>query len=318
MQKLQQIIDYVYRFPEVNTCDETLKILSIHIEWIKPFEIEFDLIGLKPYVVNAIRQTILNEIPTMAIDEVYFHKNTSMFNCDYISQRLALIPITVDSTLFKFKSKTQPECLNSHNCIVFNINKKNTESHPIKVYSGDFEFQPVGSWQQTMVHKIKPLYPNIPICILKSNEELSCRLHCIKGIGITHMKFSPGFARYSFHSQITLHDVNKMTNETVMRLISSFPSGVISLQKNKQGQLIPFVDKERLDRHTRSYKNFNDVARSVEVKYYRDHLIFTVESYGVIEPVDIVINALNIMIYKYETLKQNIQECIKKWENKAN
>ena len=106
MVDLQQFSDYVYRYPDVQSIDQTLKVLEIRIQSIVSDEINFDIIGLKPFFANTIRQLILNEIPTMAIEDVYFQKNTStFFNCDYISQRLALIPIDANPNDFKFRNK---------------------------------------------------------------------------------------------------------------------------------------------------------------------------------------------------------------------
>ncbi|OTF78539.1 hypothetical protein BLA29_011706, partial [Euroglyphus maynei] len=191
---LQQFSDYVYRFPDAQHIDRTLNVLTIRIQSITNDEIDFDIIGLKPFFVNTIRQLILNEIPTMAIEDVYFQKNTSiLFNCDYISQRLALIPILANPSDFKFRNKNEPERLNSNNCIVMNLNRKNTGTNTIKVYADDIVWEPIGA-RQHLLSPIKLLYPKIPIMFLKPNEEIVCRLHCVKGRGLDHMKFSPGFA----------------------------------------------------------------------------------------------------------------------------
>lgn len=38
---------------------------------------EFDLIGIDPSIVNALRRILLEEIPTMAIEHVFMINNTS-------------------------------------------------------------------------------------------------------------------------------------------------------------------------------------------------------------------------------------------------
>lgn len=308
MVDLQQFSDYVYRYPDVQSIDQTLKVLEIRIQSIVSDEINFDIIGLKPFFANTIRQLILNEIPTMAIEDVYFQKNTStFFNCDYISQRLALIPIDANPNDFKFRNKNQSERLNTNNCIVMNLNRKNTGTQPIKIYADEIVWEPIGT-RQNLLSPIKLLYPKIPIMYLKPDEEIVCRLHCVKGRGLDHMKFSPGFARYFFHSQITIKDGKNLSNETVERIKSSFPAGVIETKIRPNGQIIPVVVNERLDHHTRSFKNYDDVAKAVQVKYYRDHLIFIVETYGVKDPAEMFINALDIFKYKIEIWKERIQK----------
>ncbi|KAH9510528.1 DNA-directed RNA polymerases I and III subunit RPAC1 [Dermatophagoides farinae] len=179
MVDLQQFSDYVYRYPDAQSIDQTLKVLEIRIQSIVADEINFDIIGLKPFFANTIRQLILNEIPTMAIEDVYFQKNTfTFFNCDYISQ----------------------------------------------------------------------------------HEGIVCRLHCVKG-----------------------------------RIKSSFPAGVIETKIRPNGQIIPVVA-------------MNAWIIIQEVKYYCDHLIFIVETYGVKDPAEMFINALDIFKYKIEIWKKRIQK----------
>lgn len=307
MAGLQQFIDYVYRFPECQTCVDTLRKLTIEVHRMEPNELEFDIIGLKPFVVNAIRQTILNDIPTVAIEDVYFHKNSSIFNCDYISQRLALVPIKADPNDFKFVYNADMSRLDSDNTVVFNLNESNTEKAPVKVYSRSLVWEPIGE-KQGQMPPIEPLFDNIPLLCLKPNEEISCRIFCVKGLGRQHMKFSPGFARYCFLSKIDILNPEEFTNEMALTLKESFPRGVIDLRPMPNGRLMPFVADARLDRHSRSFKNDENVEKNTSAKYYRDHMIFSVESYGVIEPAKMVISALSILKYKYTFWKQIIEQ----------
>lgn len=307
---LQQFTDYVYMYPNCDTISQTLKVLAVQVQHIRQNELEFDITGLKPFVVNAIRQTILNDIPTMAIEDVYFHKNSSIFNCDYISQRLALVPIKANPNDFKFVYNADMSQLNSDNTIVLNLDVTNSENKPAKVYSHSLIWEPIGEKQSAM-SQIEPLFPNIPLLCLKPNEEISCRIFCIKGIGRNHMKFSPGFARYCFLSKIDIQTDN-FTPEMALALKESFPSGVIELQTISSTKIVPFVANARLDRHSRSYKNDENVSQNISVKYYRDYMIFTVESYGVLEPVQMVRNAFDILIYKYNSWKQHIEQVRKK------
>lgn len=274
MNNLQQFTDYVYRFPECESCDATLKILNIRVEFIRKNELEFDIIGLKPFVVNAIRQTILNDIPTMAIEDVYFYKNSSIFNCDYISQRLALVPINAEPNDFKYVYNSDMSQLNSDSAIVMNLNASNSDNKVKTVYSSSLIWEPIGE-KQKKLSKIEPLFTSIPLLCLKPSEEVACKVYCIKGIGRNHMKFSPGFASYRFLSKIDI-STEKITSQLAHTLQESFPPGVIGLKlkPNSNNELVPFVSNARLDRHSRSFKNNEDIEKNVRVQYYRDYIIF--------------------------------------------
>ena len=57
-----------------------------------------------PAFVNALRRIILDEVPTMAIEDVEFRKNNSILYDEMIAHRLGLLPLKTD-----LKSYTVPE-----------------------------------------------------------------------------------------------------------------------------------------------------------------------------------------------------------------
>ena len=66
-------------------------------------EIVFDIKGLEPPIVNALRRILLSEIPTMAIETVNIYQNTSVMPDEVLAHRLGLIPILADAEDFQFK-----------------------------------------------------------------------------------------------------------------------------------------------------------------------------------------------------------------------
>lgn len=65
-----------------------IEILSLY-----PHEIKFILSETDVSVANALRRIMIAEVPTLAIDLVEFHENTTVLNDEYIAHRLGLIPI---------------------------------------------------------------------------------------------------------------------------------------------------------------------------------------------------------------------------------
>ena len=73
------------RFPKV-------EILSI-----APHEVRFILSDTDMSMANALRRIMIAEVPTLAIDLVEFHDNTTVLNDEYLAHRLGLIPLRYQS-----------------------------------------------------------------------------------------------------------------------------------------------------------------------------------------------------------------------------
>jgi DNA-directed RNA polymerase II subunit RPB3 len=69
------------RFPKV-------KILSL-----ASHELRFILSDTDTSMANTLRRIMIAEVPTLAIDLVEFHENTTVLNDEYIAHRLGLIPL---------------------------------------------------------------------------------------------------------------------------------------------------------------------------------------------------------------------------------
>jgi DNA-directed RNA polymerase subunit D len=110
-------------------------------------------------LANAIRRSA-NEIPIMAIDEVEMHKNDSALYDEMIAHRLGLIPIKTNKLSKDIKFKLQAK-------------------GPKTVYATD----------------IKPSIGTnykLPIALLDDEQELELVANAKLGLGIEHIKYSPG------------------------------------------------------------------------------------------------------------------------------
>jgi len=127
--------------------------------------------------VNALRQTILEEIPVMAISEVDIYENSSSLFDEYISHRLGLIPLTINPKDFKIGEDY------SKHSVTISLDAKG----PKTVYSGDLK-----SKDKT----IKSVYDNIPIIKLTKDEGLKIEATATLGIAKDHARWQTGHASY--------------------------------------------------------------------------------------------------------------------------
>ena len=59
------------------------------------------MLGIDASIANAFRRILISEIPTVAIETVYLHNNTSIVQDEVLAHRLGLIPIAVEPNDFK-------------------------------------------------------------------------------------------------------------------------------------------------------------------------------------------------------------------------
>jgi DNA-directed RNA polymerase II subunit RPB3 len=70
---------------------------KVQILHMFPHEIKFILSETDTSVANTLRRIMIAEVPTLAIDLVEFHENSTVLNDEYIAHRLGLIPIRYQS-----------------------------------------------------------------------------------------------------------------------------------------------------------------------------------------------------------------------------
>ena len=71
--------------------------------------LEFEMIGVDPAIVNALRRILIAEVPTVAIEHVFVIDNTSEMAEEVLSHRLGLVPLNVDAEQLKARSKGETE-----------------------------------------------------------------------------------------------------------------------------------------------------------------------------------------------------------------
>jgi len=67
----------------------------------KEEDMEFDMVGVDAAIANAFRRILIAEVPTMAVEKVSIHNNTSIIQDEVLAHRLGLIPIRADPRKFK-------------------------------------------------------------------------------------------------------------------------------------------------------------------------------------------------------------------------
>ncbi|AWP14492.1 DNA-directed RNA polymerases I and III subunit RPAC1 [Scophthalmus maximus] len=277
---------------------------------------EFDMVGIDAAIANAFRRILLAEVPTMAIEKVFIYNNTSIVQDEVLAHRLGLIPIKADPRLFEYRNtvsgdETVEEEGSEIDTIQLQLKIKcsrnprasKDSSDPRElylnhmVYSKDIKWVPIGNQADVFVDSgIGPVHDDILVAQLRPGQELDITMHCVKGIGKDHAKFSPvATASYRLLPEITL--LEPVEGEMAERLKRCFSRGVIELE-DVNGTKVAKVVNSRPDTCSREVLRHDDLKNVVKLGRVRDHFIFTVESTGILPPDVLVTEAVKVLMTK--------------------
>lgn len=163
---------------------------QIEIREVSDTHVKFVLSNTELSIANALRRTMISEVPTIAIDLVEVDRNTSCLADEFISHRLGLIPLTSGADKIQKLVYTR-DCACDHYCnncsVEFSLSVKCTSGMSRTVTTKDLissnpDVRPVGSG---------PHEPGIIIAKLRRGQEIKLKCVAKKGIGKEHAKWTP-------------------------------------------------------------------------------------------------------------------------------
>ncbi|KAJ6108140.1 DNA-directed RNA polymerase I and III subunit RPAC1 [Penicillium sp. IBT 18751x] len=311
-----------------------------------PYEASFSLIGLDASVANAFRRILMAEIPTLAIEYVFVHNNTSVIQDEVLAQRLGLIPLkgSVEGInwMHWFRKPSDDEegaaeGPSDYNTIVLHLdvectknpNADDDEQDPRKlynhahVYAKDISFHPVGRQEQFFVGDgaIRPVNPDILVAKMRPGQKIEMEMHCVKGIGADHAKFSPvATASYRLLPDIKIE--RPIIGEDAKKFAKCFPKGVIGLEpitpeeasrsgsgyEGHAGEQKAVVKDAFNDTVSRECLRHEEFQGKVKLGRVRDHFIFNIESTGQFESDVLFLEAVKVMKLKCNRWKRGLHD----------
>ncbi|KAI9477743.1 MAG: DNA-directed RNA polymerase [Benjaminiella poitrasii] len=312
--------DYPHQYPGISNSfdiEEFKKNFKVKIQRLSKHSIEFDLIGVDASIANAFRRIMIAEVPTMAIEKVYVMNNTSIIQDEVVAHRLGLIPIKADPKEFEYMTDSGPTDLNT---LVFRLKKKcefnpdaaADETDPQKkyinsyVYSGDLVWEPKGNQEEKFGdNPPRPVHDDIVIAKLRPGQEMEMELHCQKGVGREHAKWSPvATASYRILPEITI--LEPITGKDAEDFKNCFVDGVVEVVMENGVKTAKVVNprKDTVSREVLRHDKFNGKVRLTRV---RDHFIFNVETTGIIPAEQIFLSAIDVFMEKIKNIQPIIE-----------
>ncbi|MFH1317211.1 MAG: DNA-directed RNA polymerase subunit D [Candidatus Woesearchaeota archaeon] len=240
--------------------------------------VSFILKGADPTIANTIRKNIIESVPTMAIDDVEFRKNSSALYDEIIAHRLGLIPIKTDLKSYDLKQGCKCK---GEGCARCSVKMTLSEKGPGIVYASSIKSKD---------SQIKPIFPKTPIVKLIKNQELEFEATAVLGIGKDHTKWSPGLAYYKYLPIIEIKG-NIGDPEKICEICP------VDVYEVKNSKLV--VNKDKInDCHLCGA--CVDIEPNISINESDKDFVFYVESWGQLSNKDIVVKALELMDEKLD------------------
>lgn len=221
--------------------------------------LRFQLDEASPAMANSIRRGAMFETPALAIEDIYFVKNNSALYDEQIASRLGLLPLKADLSKLSFPDECACKGKGCGNC---QVKAKLKIDGPCTVYAKDLE-----------IDSAQPLFPETPIAILLKGQSIELSAIAVLGRGKDHAKWQPCLAFYQHVPKIKVGN-----GAGVKKGIDSCPKQVF----DKSGKV---VDKFACTL-CKACEAYSEGAITVEAE--ENNFIFTIESWGQIEPRDIL------------------------------
>ena len=264
--------------------------MQIEIVEMEDRKAKFILRNSSPAMANALRRTMLQDIPKMAIDKVEFHLGpimqddkeyesvTSLFD-EIIAHRLGLIPVpTTDQ--FTFQKDCSCGGVGCPGCtIMYSLNKVG----PGTVLSGDL--MPLGD--STL--KVKDEF--IPIVELTDSQAVLIYATAVMGTAKQHVKWQAAFGvGYSYMPAIEIDAAKAADSDVRDYAVKSYPG----LFKVEDGKLV-VDDIYRASRYGKAIQQDSVLQDVVSIDWDDSNFIFKYETDGSLTAQQVLDKAVGIL-----------------------
>ncbi len=249
-----------------------IKILDIDR---KKEKLTFLLEDSTPGFANALRRTMIEQVPTMAIEDVEFRKNSSVLYDEIVAHRLALIPLKTDLKTYVLPEKCT---CNGEGCAKCTLKFTLKAKGPCMVYSSELKSKDPS---------VVPVYDNIPIVKLLKGQELELEATAVLGKGSVHAKWSPCLAYYKYKPDILFNEKAKNVEECV----KVCPKNIYVNKSNKV-----VIDKDKLNDCILCGACVDATEGNIKLNESDKDFIFTIESWGQLNVKEIVSVAVDLLM----------------------
>ncbi|KAI1105485.1 DNA-directed RNA polymerase [Jackrogersella minutella] len=323
---------------------------SFKVQWHenRPYDAQFSLIGVDASIANAFRRILIAEIPTLAIDLVFVHNNTSVIQDEVFAHRLGMIPFTggkkgIREWMGFWRKPAEGESTFDttfdNNTVCLRLKAKCTHNadapagsrdprelyHHAHLYARDIAFELLGGQAEFFsgADAVRPCNPDVLIAKMRPGQEVDMEMHMHKGFGWDHAKWSP-VATASYRLLPTIAITQPIVGADAAKFQACFLPGVIALEPvtrqearargseldGREGEMKAVVKDPMRDTVSREVLRHPEFAGKVRLGRRRDHFIFSVESTGQWRSDELFLEAVATLKRKCQVLRPQVTNMV--------
>ena len=258
----------------------------------------FIVSGVNVPFVNALRRTILTEVPAMAIDEVVILENSSILNDEILAHRLGFVPIKTD--LDSYSLPEECKCESEFGCNLCRSNltlEAEAGDKTITVYSADLKPENPD---------IAPVSDKIPLAKLAPEQRMKFEAYARLGKGKNHAKWQPvSMCTYMHLPEVKIDSkrcdsCGKCVKVCPEEILIDSAEGIKTQKENECTLCMDCADACPKD------------PSAIEVSWDKNAFVFKVESTGALPVERIVIEAIKILDKKVKEFSNQLKKGKKK------
>ncbi len=260
--------------------------MNIEILESSDLKLKLKISDTTPEFVNTLRRAIIEEVPTIAIDDVLIVENTSVLFDEMLAFRLGLIPFKGDTSTLVYPSECSCGGVGCSLCsIQITLNKEAVDKEVV-VYSGDLE---------VINSDVRPVSDKIVIAKLAPGQKISLEANAVLGRGKDHVKWKPvSTVGYTY---LPIVEILNPDYDDWEECVDACPVNILKHENNKlvvTEQLKCILCNECVK------KCGEDV---ISVKSDPSTILLTINSIGSLTPEEIMKEATKILKEKFTNLK---------------
>jgi len=224
--------------------------------------------------MNALRRTIMSNVPVLAIENVSIYDNSSVMFDEMLCHRIGLLPIKTDLKDYKLGDKVKLVLEKEGPCTVYSKDIKCTDP------------------------KIEVIHKHVPVVKLKKDQHVKMEMEALMGVGKDHVKWQP--ALVSYYEVPTLVQEKEVKNSE--EILKQAPNGWLDVKAGK------FFLKDPYE--TQFSKEFLEKISNgiLSLEFEKDSFVLSIETHGSLSSKEILESAIDVLSEKLEVFEKEIKK----------